>query len=69
VFEPATMGFLEEVGTWDQSQFQGRIESKDFAMIAISDPSAWHPRLVLAIQKAYQVDRVVGQYQVYRPRQ
>ncbi len=68
LFEPATMGFLAEVGTWDQSQFQGRIESKDFAMIVFSEPNVWNPRLVLAIQKAYQVDRVVSQYQVYRPR-
>jgi hypothetical protein len=69
VFDPINMWYLAEVGTWDQSQFLGRIESKDFAMIIISDPTRWHPRLLLAIQKAYQVDRVVGQYQVYRPRQ
>jgi len=68
LFEPATMGYLAEVGTWDQSPFEHRIESKDFAMIVFSKPEVWNPRLVVAVQNAYQLDRVVGQYQLYRPR-
>ena len=69
LFEPATMGFLEEVGRWDQSRFERRLESRDFAMILFSRPEVWDPRLALAIQNAYQLDRVVGKFQVYRPRQ
>jgi hypothetical protein len=68
VFEPATMGMLAEVGTWDDSRFAQRIESKDFGLIVISRPDIWDPRLMDGIRKAYQPDGEIGRYQVYRPR-
>jgi hypothetical protein len=69
LFEPATLGSLAEVGTWDPSPFERRVASKDFAMILVTRPTVWAPRLLLAIDNAYQLDRVVGRFQVYRPRQ
>jgi hypothetical protein len=69
LFEPATMGFVADAGNWNPSRFERRLASKEFAVILIVRPKAWQPRLLLAIQSAYQLDRVVGRFQVYRPRQ
>jgi hypothetical protein len=68
VFEPATMGMLAEVGTWDDSRFAQRIEAKEFGLIVISKPDIWDPRLTAGMRTAYQLDGSIGRYRVYRPR-
>lgn len=68
VFEPATMCLTAEAGTWDESGFARRLESKEFALIMISRPDIWDPRLTAAIQSAYQLEESIGRYQLYRPR-
>jgi hypothetical protein len=68
VFEPATMCMTAEAGTWNESGFARRLESKEFALIMISRPDIWDPRLTAAIQQAYQLEESIGRYQLYRPR-
>ena len=68
VYEPATMGMLTEVGTWDDSRFAQRIEAREFGLIVVSSPDIWDPRLLDGVRKVYQLDGSVGRYQIYRPR-
>jgi hypothetical protein len=68
IFEPATMCMMAEVGTWDESGFERRLESKEFGLIMVSRPQIWDARLLAALQKAYQLDSSVWKYQLYRPR-
>lgn len=68
VYEPATMGMLTEVGTWDDSRFAQRIEAREFGLIVVSRPDIWDPRLLDGVRKVYQLDGSVGRYQIYRPR-
>jgi hypothetical protein len=68
VFEPATMCLMAEVGTWDLSGFERRMESGDFGVIIVSRADIWDPRLLAALRKAYQLDGTRGRYQLYRPR-
>jgi hypothetical protein len=66
VFEPATMQYVADAGTWDQSAFLHRVAAKEFALILISSPEEWHPRVLAAILQSYQPDRIVGPFRVYR---
>jgi hypothetical protein len=68
VFEPATMCLMAEVGTWDASGFERRMESGDFGAIIVSRPDIWDPRLLAALRKSYQLDGTSGRYQLYLPR-
>jgi hypothetical protein len=68
VFEPATMRYVAEAGTWEPSGFIARIAAKEFALIVISRPDKWHPRVLAAILQNYEPDRDVGNFQIYRPR-
>jgi len=68
VFEPATMNFIAEAGTWDQSAFLRRVHAREFPLIVLSNTPLWHPRVLEAILQNYQSDRVVGPFHLYRPR-
>jgi hypothetical protein len=68
VFEPATMCLMAEVGTWDLSGFERRMEAGDFGAIIVSRPDIWDPRLLAALRKSYQLDGTSGRYQLYLPR-
>jgi hypothetical protein len=68
VFEPATMRYVADAGTWNPSGFIARIAAKEFALIVISRPDKWHPRMLAAILQNYEPDRDVRNFQIYRPR-
>lgn len=68
VFEPATMKFLEDAGTWDSSAFRRRIASQEFALIVTTYLEYWRPEVLAAVHQSYQLQLVSGRYQVYRPR-
>ena len=68
VFEPATMDFIAEAGTWDQSAFLRRLQAREFPLIIVSNPSLWNPTVLAAILQNYQPDRVIAPFHLYRPR-
>ncbi len=67
VFEPATMNFIAEAGTWDQSAFLRRLQAREFPLIIVSNPSLWNPTVLAAILQNYQPDRVIAPFHLYRP--
>jgi hypothetical protein len=68
VFDPVGLYYMALAGTWDQAPFLGRVKAKEFPLVIVSSPMLWHPAVLEAIHQNYQLDRIAGQFQVYRPR-
>jgi hypothetical protein len=68
VFDPVGLYYMALAGTWDQAPFLGRLKAKEFPIVLVSSPILWHPDVLAAIQQNYQLDRIDGQFHVYRPR-
>jgi hypothetical protein len=68
VFDPVGLYYMALAGTWDQEPFLNRVKAREFPLVIISSPILWHPAVLEAIHQNYQLDRVDGQFQVYRPR-
>ena len=68
VFDPVGLYYMALAGTWDQAPFLGRLRAKEFPLVIVSSPVLWHPAVLEAIRQNYQLDRVAGQFQLYRPR-
>jgi len=69
VFEPATMKFLNDAGTWDPSAFRRRIAAKEFSLIVTTYLEYWPPEVLTDIHHSYQLEFATGRYQLYRPRE
>jgi hypothetical protein len=69
LYEPATMLFLDQKGSWSPSDFERRIESHEFPFIITTSTQFWAPGITDAINRTYMPDLVIGKYQLYKPRQ
>jgi hypothetical protein len=71
VAEPATVSFLARTGRWDPAPYLRLLDDQYFEVIITSQmagPQLFSAPMLEAIQRAYQLDRRIGSYWVYRPR-
>jgi hypothetical protein len=78
VYQPFIMAQLAYQGLWDQGDFVEAIQNQTYSLIVLSSPveeytalmqDRFTPQMITAIKHSYRLQKKIGKYNVYQPKQ